>query len=107
MLPRLRTGSRWPSGRSGASEGGDCRASQVGRLSVTMFGDGAFPRESRPMTTTFANNPLANDALETCIRALSRIADYQLEPSFQRRLDDLGERKEFLSPAEHDELLAL
>jgi hypothetical protein len=35
------------------------------------------------------------------------MADYELDPSLQRRLHELGERKEFLSPAEHEELLAL
>jgi prephenate dehydrogenase len=47
------------------------------------------------------------DALETCVGALNRLVTYKLKPSLQRRLDDLGARKEFLDTAEHDELLAL
>ena len=35
------------------------------------------------------------------------MAEYELEPPLQRRLDDLGERKEFLGPEEHAELMAL
>jgi hypothetical protein len=35
------------------------------------------------------------------------MVDYELDPSLHRRLRELGERKEFLSPAEHEELLAL
>ena len=46
-------------------------------------------------------------ALRTCERALRRMADYRLDPALDRRMRDLGERKEWLSPAEHDELLAL
>lgn len=46
-------------------------------------------------------------ALRTCERALRRMADYRFDPALDRRMRDLGERKEWLSPAEHDELLAL
>lgn len=46
-------------------------------------------------------------ALQTCERALRRMADSRLDPALDRRMRDLGERKEWLSPAEHDELLAL
>jgi hypothetical protein len=46
-------------------------------------------------------------ALRTCERALRRVADYRLDPALDQRLRDLGERKEWLSQAEHDELLAL
>jgi hypothetical protein len=45
--------------------------------------------------------------LQTCERALRRVADYRLDPALDQRLRDLGERKEWLSPAEHEELLAL
>ncbi len=43
----------------------------------------------------------------TCERALRRVADYRLDPALDQRLRDLGERKEWLSRDEHDELLAL
>jgi hypothetical protein len=33
------------------------------------------------------------------------MADYELDPSLHRRMHELGERKEFLSPGEHEELL--
>jgi len=53
-----------------------------------------------------ADSPLYS-AFEACASALSKIADYELEPSLQSRLQDLEERTEFLSQAEHIELLAL
>ncbi|MBA4063546.1 MAG: hypothetical protein C0501_07490 [Isosphaera sp.] len=34
------------------------------------------------------------------------MAGYALDPALDRRILDLGERKEFLTPAEHAELLA-
>jgi hypothetical protein len=45
--------------------------------------------------------------LQACQRALRRVVDYRLDPALDQRLRDLGERKEWLSAAEHDELLAL
>ena len=50
---------------------------------------------------------VADDILRDCARALRPVADYQLEPALDRRLRDLGERKEFLSPEEHAELIDL
>ncbi len=52
-------------------------------------------------------DPQARTALDACVSTLKRLASYQLEPPLQRRLDDLGARKEFLDPAEHEQLLAL
>lgn len=46
-------------------------------------------------------------ALHSCVSVLRRMANYELEPSLKQRMHELGERKEFLSAAEHDELLAL
>lgn len=54
-----------------------------------------------------AENGRLQSALRTCERALRRVADYRLDPALDRRMRDLGERKEWLSEAEHDELLAL
>lgn len=51
-------------------------------------------------------DPARRDALEASVAALRRVAGYALDPAVDRRLLDLGERKEFLSPAEHQELLA-
>ncbi len=59
------------------------------------------------MATMSAPNLRVHSALEMCVGTLSKLANYRLEASFQRRLDDLGERKEFLGSDEHDELLAL
>ncbi len=50
---------------------------------------------------------LAEDILRDCIHALRPVADYELEPALDRRLTDLGERKEFLTHEEHAELLDL
>jgi predicted house-cleaning noncanonical NTP pyrophosphatase (MazG superfamily) len=50
---------------------------------------------------------LAEDILRDCIDALRPVADYELEPALERRLNDLGERKEFLTQEEHAELLDL
>jgi hypothetical protein len=46
-------------------------------------------------------------ALEACRSALRRIADYTAPPDLNERMLELGENKEFLSEAEHDELMAL
>ena len=54
-----------------------------------------------------AENGRLQSALRTCERVLRRMADYRLDPALDLRLRDLGERKEWLSQAEHDELLAL
>ena len=43
-----------------------------------------------------ADSPIRS-AFEACASALTKIADYELESSLQERLQDLGERKEFLS----------
>lgn len=59
------------------------------------------------MAVTSSPELRVDSALKTCVGALSKIADYRLEASLQRRLDDLGGRKEFLGPDEHDELLGL
>jgi hypothetical protein len=46
-------------------------------------------------------------AIQACAVALRRMADYELDPSLNRRLHELGERKEILSREEHEELLAV
>ena len=51
--------------------------------------------------------PEFESALGRGVKALRQIAGYELEPGIQRRMLDLGERKEFLSEAEREELLAL
>jgi hypothetical protein len=59
------------------------------------------------MTILATDDSRVRTALETCATSLSKLASYHLEPALQHRLDDLGARKEFLDPIEHDELLAL
>jgi hypothetical protein len=59
------------------------------------------------MTTVSTEDPQFQLAIQACAVALRRLVDYKLEPSLHRRMRQLGERKEFLSPEEHEELLAL
>ena len=59
------------------------------------------------MATVSTEDPQFQRAIQACTVALRRIADYELEPSLHRRMQALGERKEFLSQGEHEELLAL
>ena len=46
-------------------------------------------------------------ALGQSVKALRRLADTKLDPALQQRQRDLGERKEFLTQREHEELMAL
>lgn len=57
------------------------------------------------MTSTAAE-PDRRATLEASAAALRRVAGYALDPAVDRRILELGERKEFLSPAEHQELMA-
>jgi hypothetical protein len=57
-------------------------------------------------SVSMADSPIRS-AFEACDSALSKIANYQLEPSLQDRLQGLEERKDLLSQVEHDELMAL
>ena len=50
--------------------------------------------------------PARRDALASSTSALRRLADYVLPPELDRRILDLGERKETLSPDEKAELCA-
>lgn len=59
------------------------------------------------MTTVSIVDPQFQSAIQACAVALHRLADYELDPPLQRRLHELGERKELLTIAEHEELLAL
>lgn len=59
------------------------------------------------MTTVSTEDPQFQAAIQACAVALQRMATYELDPSLRRRMHELGERKEFLNPAEHEELLAL
>lgn len=46
-------------------------------------------------------------ALDLCVQSLRTLANYELDHSLQRRLRDLGERKEDLDASQHDELISL
>lgn len=59
------------------------------------------------MTTISTEDPQFQSAIEACAVALKRMADYELNPTLRQRMHELGERKEYLGPDEHEELLAL
>ena len=59
------------------------------------------------MITVSTADPQFQSAIQACAVALHRMADYELDPLLRKRMHELGERKEFLSPADHEELLAL
>jgi hypothetical protein len=52
-------------------------------------------------------DPKIQSALWASHRALRRVAGYALDPALDMHLRELGERKEFLSAGEHEELMAL
>lgn len=52
-------------------------------------------------------DPAVRSALDRAVDLLRRLAAYELEPGIDRRMLDLGERKEFLNEEEHAELDAL
>lgn len=51
-------------------------------------------------------DPSLQSAISASAAALRRVAAYGLPPALDRRVLDLGERKDALTPAERDELLA-
>lgn len=51
-------------------------------------------------------DPVTRTALTASAGALRRVAAYTLPSALDRRILDLGERKESLTPDEHAELLA-
>lgn len=59
------------------------------------------------MSSATLEAPDQAKALHACRRALRRIAEYELDPSIDQHMLDLGERKENLDDAEHAELMAL
>lgn len=59
------------------------------------------------MPAVSTEDPQFQSAIQACAVALRRLAQFELDASLQQRLHALGARKEFLTPAEHDELLAL
>jgi hypothetical protein len=59
------------------------------------------------MPAVSTDDPHFQCAIQACTVALRRLAQFELDASLHHRLHDLGARKEFLTPAEHEELLAL
>lgn len=59
------------------------------------------------MTQATLDDARVQSALRRGVSALARVADYVLPAALDRRLQQLGERKEYLGAAEHEELLAL
>ena len=58
------------------------------------------------MTPAATADPDRHAALASSAAALRRVAAYALPPALDRRLLDLGERKDALTPDERAELLA-
>ena len=59
------------------------------------------------MATISTEDPQFQSAIEACAVALRRMADYELNSTLSQRMHELGDRKEYLSSEEHEELLAL
>jgi hypothetical protein len=59
------------------------------------------------MATVSTEDPQFQQAIQACMVALRRMANYELEASLHHRMQALGERKEFLNQGGHEELLAL
>ena len=59
------------------------------------------------MAAVSIDNSQLHSTLQTCATILRKLAEYELDPVLDQRLHQLGERKEFLSQAEHEELLTL
>ncbi len=59
------------------------------------------------MTPSSLADARVQSALRHGVHALTRVTKYALPGALDRRLQALGENKEYLGPAEHEELLAL
>lgn len=53
------------------------------------------------------SEPRFESAMQLCVAALRRLAEYELDAAINDRMLDLGERKEFLNDSEHAELMSL
>ncbi len=65
------------------------------------------PSGENPLATVSTTEPQFQLAVNSCVTALRRMAEYELDLPIADRLQDLSERKEFLNPSEHEELMAL
>ena len=59
------------------------------------------------MSVVSTADPQFQAAVQSCVQTLRSLADYTLPPALDRYIRELGERKEYLGPAEHEQLLAL
>lgn len=59
------------------------------------------------MAPTTLTDARVQSALRHGVHALKRVANNILSAALDRRLQELGENKEYLGAAEHEELLAL
>jgi hypothetical protein len=59
------------------------------------------------LATVSTSKPQFKRALDACVSALRRMAEYELEKPINKRLLELSENKEFLTKAEKEELAAL
>jgi hypothetical protein len=59
------------------------------------------------MATSTLSDARVQTALRHGVHALNRVANYVLPATLNKRLQELGENKEFLDPADHQELLDL
>lgn len=59
------------------------------------------------MTPATLGDSRVQAALRLGVDALKRVAGYALPAALNRRLQQLGENKEYLAEADHEELLAL
>jgi hypothetical protein len=65
---------------------------------------------SKPSRRSSAEDDLSEglrEVLQPTVATLKRLAGYRLDPALARRMQELGERKEFLGKREHEELLRL
>jgi hypothetical protein len=62
--------------------------------------------EDLPMNVSTTTDPARQAAITSSVSALRRVAAYTLPPELDRRILDLGERKEQLTPEERAELHA-
>ena len=59
------------------------------------------------LTEVVRSAPDFQDALGLCVGTLRQVAEYELDDAVKRRMQQLGERKEFLGEEEHAELMSL
>lgn len=59
------------------------------------------------MAAPSAIEPRLQVAVKNSAKALRRMVEYRMPPALDRKMLELGERKEFISPEEHEQLMAL